>query len=57
MTDTTEHKLVDDTLKREGDGITARCQCGWASGGHFSSLGAAAAMQDHKESCAEKRTR
>lgn len=48
----TEHKLVDETLKRESTGIAARCECGWVSAGHFSSLGASAAMQDHKEQCA-----
>jgi hypothetical protein len=51
---TEEHKLVDNTLVRERSGITARCECGWVSGGHFSSFGASAAMQDHKERCAEK---
>lgn len=47
----TEHKLIDNTVKREKEGIAARCQCGWVSGGHFSSLGASAAMQDHREKC------
>ena len=52
-----EHKLVDGALKREGDGITARCECGWVSAGHFSSLAASAAMQDHKEQCENNRDR
>lgn len=33
-----EHRLVDDTLVREGDGIVARCVCGWVSRRCFSSL-------------------
>lgn len=44
-----EHKLVDDTLTREGNGITARCVCGWVSTGHFSSFAASAAFRDHQE--------
>lgn len=50
-----DHKLVDGTLKREDAGITARCECGWVSGGHFTSLGASAAFLDHQEKCAERR--
>lgn len=46
-----KHKLTDGTLKRDEHGITARCECGWVSGGHFSSFAASAAMQDHKEQC------
>lgn len=44
-----EHKLIGDTLQREGPGVAARCTCGWTSGGHFSSLAASAAMTDHQE--------
>lgn len=44
-----KHNLVADTLTREREGIAARCECGWKSGGHFSSLGASAAFQEHKE--------
>lgn len=49
-----DHKLVDGTLKRDDKGITARCDCGWVSGGHFTSLAASAAMMDHQEQEAEK---
>lgn len=45
-----EHKLVGNSLKREGDGIVARCGCGWESK-HFSSLTASAAFRDHRERC------
>lgn len=55
MSEQNEHKLVDNTLVREQRGITARCVCGWVSGGHFTSLSASAAMQDHKERCGEGR--
>lgn len=48
----TTHKLIDNTLVREAEGITARCKCGWVSRGHFSSLGASAAFTDHQEKCA-----
>lgn len=44
----TEHKLEGGTLKREKDGIVARCTCGWASY-HFSSLTASAAFHHHQE--------
>ena len=47
-----EHKLVNDTLAREREGIAARCKCGWVSCGHFSSMGASAAFLDHQETCA-----
>jgi hypothetical protein len=43
------HRLVDDCVVREGDGITARCICGWESRGHVTSLGASGAFQDHKD--------
>jgi hypothetical protein len=43
------HRLVDDTLTREQDGILARCTCGWSSGGHFSSMAASAAFREHQE--------
>lgn len=50
-----EHKLIDDgTLVTTDQGISARCECGWSSGGHFSSLAASAAYQDHKEAEADK---
>jgi hypothetical protein len=45
----TEHKLVNDTLTREKDGIAARCVCGWASLAHFTSLAASVAFQDHQK--------
>lgn len=45
----TRHRLVGNTLTREEGGIIARCECGWASGGHFSSGGASVAFMDHKE--------
>lgn len=51
----TEHRLVNDTLVHESGGIVARCVCGWSSGGHFSSMGASAAMMDHKEKCERQR--
>lgn len=45
-----EHKLVNNTLVVERpDGIVARCQCGWVSAGHFSSLAASLAFRDHQE--------
>lgn len=44
-----QHRLINDTLVREKDGIVAHCICGWSSRPHFSSLSASAAMQDHKE--------
>jgi len=50
-----DHKLVAGTLLRESGGIVARCTCGWVSGGHFSSMGASAAMMDHKEKCDRRR--
>lgn len=42
-----KHELVNGTLTVEADGIAARCVCGWASAGHFTSLAASAAMQAH----------
>jgi len=45
----TAHRLVLDTLVREENGIAARCECGWASVGHFSSMAASAAFQTHVE--------
>lgn len=41
------HRLVNGTLVREGKGIDAICECGWASRGHFSSLAASAAFREH----------
>lgn len=45
------HLLVDNCVTNEGGGrgITAKCTCGWVSGGHFSSMSASAMFQDHKE--------
>jgi hypothetical protein len=43
------HRLVDDTLTRDADGITARCTCGWESRGHFSSMAASALFREHQE--------
>lgn len=45
------HNLQDGELKRDENGIVARCQCGWVSGGHFSSLAASAAHREHVENC------
>lgn len=45
-----KHKLVDDTLVRERDGIVAKCVCGWKSRPHFSMMSASAAFMDHEES-------
>lgn len=44
-----EHKLKDDTLVREGDGIVAHCVCGWSSTPHFTSMSASADFAQHKE--------
>lgn len=44
-----EHELQDNTLTVESDGIAARCICGWASAGHFSSFAASAAFADHQD--------
>jgi hypothetical protein len=44
----TEHKLVDDELKREGNMIVARCTCGWTSQ-NFTSLAASVLFRDHCE--------
>lgn len=45
-----DHRLVNSTLTVEkGQGILARCVCGWSSAGHFTSLAASSAFQDHKE--------
>jgi hypothetical protein len=49
----TVHKLVGDTLVRERNAIIARCACGWSSGGHFTIMGASAAMMDHQEAYAK----
>jgi hypothetical protein len=45
----TEHRLIDDTLVREADGIVARCICGWVSRGHFTSLSASADFWNHRD--------
>lgn len=50
-----KHKLIDDTLNIERDGIWAKCECGWKSGPHVSGMAASAAMMDHKEECADRR--
>lgn len=47
------HKLAGGTLTRDEDGITARCECGWVSGGHFTRLGASAMFQEHVEKADE----
>lgn len=44
------HRLAGGSLIRCDTGIVARCECGWFSGGHVTSLAASAAFQDHKES-------
>lgn len=44
-----EHKLVDDTLTREDDGVKIECTCGWVSRGHFTSMAASAAFLNHQE--------
>jgi hypothetical protein len=44
-----DHRLVNGELMCEEGGITARCTCGWVSGGHFSSAAASVAMMDHKD--------
>lgn len=54
MSSTTGHELVNKNLTRDCQGITARCKCGWVSGGHFTSLAASAAFMDHQESCEAK---
>lgn len=43
-----DHRLIDGTLITDSAGITARCECGWVSGGYFSSLLASAAFAHHK---------
>lgn len=49
QTTETEHKLVDNTLIREGDGIVAICTCGWRSRGYFSSMSASLTFREHQE--------
>lgn len=51
------HKLIDGTLGRDVNGIFARCECGWSSGGHFSSAGASAAFADHVEKTEDRQRR
>jgi hypothetical protein len=46
-----QHKLVDSCVKADRSGVTARCSCGWVSGGHFSGAAASAAFMDHQEEC------
>jgi len=53
MQEMKNHKLVDRTLIREGNEIVARCTCGWRSG-HFSSMSASVAFQQHQEEMARK---
>lgn len=49
-----DHKLTDNTLTVEADGIHARCTCGWDSGPKFSSMLASVAFSDHRdEHCTE----
>jgi len=47
--DEDRHQLVDGILVREDDEIIARCTCGWASGGHFTTLAASAAFKEHRD--------
>lgn len=46
---------IPNKVERNKDGkaigITARCACGWSSGGYFSGMSASAAKQDHQETC------
>jgi hypothetical protein len=49
-----EHKLINDTLTRESDGIIARCVCGWTSRPHFSSMAASAEFREHLEQVTPK---
>lgn len=42
-----QHKLKDDTLTVESDGIKAECTCGWITRGRFSSMVASLAFEDH----------
>jgi len=48
----TEHRLVGGVVTIEDDGIMARCTCTWVSRGHFSSLAASAAFQNHLDDVA-----
>lgn len=52
-----QHSLAGNTVTNEGggQGITARCTCGWVSAGHFSSMGASAAFLNHQEGCGRAR--
>lgn len=43
------HRLVNNTLTVESDGIRALCTCGWETRGRFSSMIASSAFQDHVE--------
>lgn len=52
--DTTTHRLVNNTLTVERDGIRALCTCGWETRGRFSSLIASAAFQDHVENSTDR---
>jgi hypothetical protein len=51
------HKLVDDAVVREPEGIAARCECGWKSGHHFTAMAASAAFLAHQEFVAESERR
>lgn len=42
-----EHKLKNDTLYREKEGIIGYCICGWNTGTRFSGFVASALMQEH----------
>jgi hypothetical protein len=51
-----EHRLKDDTLVREADGIVAYCVCGWKSQPAFSSMMASLSIRSHIEfEAAERR--
>lgn len=42
------HKLIDDTLVVEANGIVARCECGWVSRPYFSGLVASLEFAHHQ---------
>lgn len=44
-----KHKLVDNTLYSEREGIIGRCTCGWTTGHRITSLIASSAFRDHVE--------
>lgn len=42
-----EHKLADEGVVRNKNGLVARCVCGWATGGHRTTLAASLAFREH----------